>query len=79
MGPEKLDTSTADILTGIGKHINTFGSALAEEKKAEAKKLKEERDKLNKVVKEKSSSQKEIEKKKQDLKEKFGIKIVNLF
>jgi hypothetical protein len=43
MGPEKLDTGTADILTGIGKQINTFGSAMAEEKKAEAKKLKEER------------------------------------
>jgi len=43
MGPEKLDTSTGGILTGIGKQINTFGSAMAEEKKAEAKKLKEER------------------------------------
>ena len=43
MGPEKLDTSTADVLSGIGQQISTFGSAVAEEKKAEAKKLKEER------------------------------------
>ena len=43
MGPEKLDTSTADMVSGIGQQISTFGSAIAEEKKAEAKKLKEER------------------------------------
>ena len=43
MGPEKLDTSRADMVSGIGKQISTFGSAIAEEKKAEAKKLKEER------------------------------------
>ena len=43
MGPDKLDTSTADIVTNIGKQISTFGSAIAEEKKADAKKLKEER------------------------------------
>lgn len=43
MGPDKLDTGVADMVSGIGKQINTFGSAMAEEKKAEAKKLKEER------------------------------------
>ena len=35
MGPEKLDTSTADVLSGIGQQISTFGSAVAEEKKAD--------------------------------------------
>ena len=43
MGPEKLDTGTADILTGIGKQLRTHGSAMAAERKAKAKKLKEER------------------------------------
>jgi|TARA_R110002074_G_scaffold303099_2_gene474288 hypothetical protein len=43
MGPEKLDTSTADMVSGIGQQISTFGSAIAEERKEEAKKLKEER------------------------------------
>ena len=43
MGPDKLDTGVADIVSGIGKQVSTFGSAMAEERKAEAKKLKEER------------------------------------
>jgi hypothetical protein len=43
MGPEKLDTSTADMVSGIGQQVGAFGAAMAEEKKAEAKKLKEER------------------------------------
>lgn len=43
MGPDKLDTGVADMVSGIGKQVGAFGAAMAEEKKAEAKKLKEER------------------------------------
>ena len=43
MGASQLDTGTADILSGIGKQLTSFGSVMSEERKAEAKKLKEER------------------------------------
>jgi len=50
MGSEKLDTGTADILSGIGKQVSGFGAAMAEERKAEAKKLKEERNAIGEKV-----------------------------
>ena len=43
MGPSKLDTSTGDALTTISEKINTFSTGIAEEKKAEEKKLKDAR------------------------------------
>jgi hypothetical protein len=43
MGPSKLDTGMADALTGVSEKIKTFSTAIAEEKKAEEKKLKDAR------------------------------------
>jgi len=50
MGPDKLDTGVADMVSGIGKQVGTVGAAIAEERKAEAKKLKEERNAIGEKV-----------------------------
>ena len=50
MGPDKLDTGVADMVSGIGKQVGGFGAAMAEERKAEAKKLKEERNAIGEKV-----------------------------
>ncbi len=50
MGPGALDTGTADILTGIGSELNKYGNALATEKKAEEKELKEKRTKAGEKI-----------------------------
>ena len=50
MGPDKIDTSTADALGRIGGQARSIGIALAAERKAEEKKLKEEKNKAGNKI-----------------------------
>ena len=50
MGPDAMDTSTADALTKIGGQVNTMGMAMAAERKAEEKELKKARNDMGDKV-----------------------------